>query len=162
MELNFLAIVMRWLHMLAACGMVGSVFYYLWILPMGLRDLDEAARLQLLRRPQRGFKMTVHATFLLFLISGTYNAMRNWVIYTYQPGLMHGLFGMHLLLGIGGVAGLMVMLAGREPRPGRNGWTRWALILLVLAIGAGSTLKSAREWTMTHGAPTASAARPAK
>ena len=154
MELNAVSIFFRWLHLVAACGLVGSVFFFALLLPRGLRGLDAEAAEAVTLRCRRGFKMTVHVSLLLFLISGTYNAIKNWPIYTLKPGIMHGLFGMHILLGLGAITLLMIMLAGREARRARNGWTRWALAALLLGIAAASTLKSAREWTLAHTLPT--------
>ena len=67
----------------------------------------------MMRCCQRKVKMTVHVTLLFFLISGIFNAIKNWPIYKQNPGVMHGIFGMHVLLGLGGVTLLMIMLAGR-------------------------------------------------
>jgi uncharacterized membrane protein len=150
MELNAANIFFRWLHIISACLLVGSVYFFHVLLPLGTRGLDSMAQETVYLRCRRGFKMTVHVTLLLFLISGIYNSIKSWHIYTRNPGVMHGLFGTHLLLGLGAITLLMVMLAGREPRKSRTGWTRWALIALVLAVAVASTLKSAREYATAH------------
>ena len=117
------------------------------------RYLETGAARGVLSASRRPLKITLHVTLLLFLISGTYNAIKNWPIYTRNPAIMHGLFGLHLLLGLGGITILTIMLAGREPRPQRANWARGALIALLLAVAAASTLKAAREWTSAHPAP---------
>jgi uncharacterized membrane protein len=149
MELDAIAIFFRWLHVLTACVLVGSVFYFHLLLPMGTRGLDSDAEAAVLLRTRRSLKMTVHVSLLMFLISGIFNATRNWHVYKARP-LMHGLFGTHLLLGLGGVTLLMIILAGREMRRSRMAWMRWALVGLILAIAAASTLKSAREYAVIH------------
>ena len=93
--------------------LVGSVFFFEVLLPIGTRGLESDASEALYLRCRRGFKMTVHITLLLFLISGIYNTVRNWSVYKPYP-LMHGLFGVHVLLGLGSLTVLMVLLAGRE------------------------------------------------
>jgi uncharacterized membrane protein len=150
MTLSFVPIFFRWLHVASACILIGSVFFYDLILPLGMRGLDASAQELLALRARLGFKMTVHVTLLLFLISGIYNAIKAWPIYTSNPGLMHAMFGLHVLLGLGAIAVLMIALAGREPKRTRAGWTRWALLALLLGTAAAATLKSAREWTITH------------
>ena len=153
MSLHFVAIFFRWLHIVSACALVGSAFFFEFLLPSATRGVDDSVRESIHLRARRGFKMTVHVTLLLFLISGTYNALKNWPIYTRNPGVMHGLFGMHILLGLGAVTLLMISLAGREMKRTAPRYTRLALAALVLGIAAASTLKSAREWTMTHVQP---------
>jgi uncharacterized membrane protein len=150
MTLSLAPIFFRWLHVGSACILIGSVFFHDLLLPMGTRGLDAASQELVALRCRRGFKMTVHVTLLLFLISGIFNAIKNWPIYTSNPGLMHGMFGMHVLLGLGAITLLMIALAGREPKRARAGWTRLALVALLLGVAAASTLKSAREWTITH------------
>lgn len=149
-----LPILSRWVRMITAGALFGSVFFFHVILPRGAGGLDAPGQDLVYARLRRGFKMTVHVSLLLFLASGIYNLMKNWP--AYNPGnhpqraLMHGLFGLHILLGLGGIAVLMIMLAGRTPRSARAGWTRWVLVALVLGIGAASTLKSVREWAGSH------------
>lgn len=150
MELNGVAIFFRWIHIVSACILVGSVYYFQFLLPAATRELDPAAAQGALARTRRPLKLTIHTTLILFLVSGTYNALRNWPIYTKNPGIMHGLFGMHVLLALGALTALLLMLAGREPKAGRAGWAKGALIALLLAVALASTLKSAREWTAAH------------
>ena len=150
---HVLPIFFRWMHLIAACALLGSVFFFHVILPLGVRGLDPVAEEAVYLRCRRGFKMTVHVSLLLFLISGIYNALKNWPTYTLRPGIMHGLFGMHLLLGLGAITALMFMLAGRKARRSSAAWTRWVLVALALGIAVASTLKSTREWTLLHAKP---------
>src|SRR2546429_9599410 len=99
MELNALAIFFRWLHVISACVMIGSIFFYSLLLPRGTEEMDPEPREMLYRRCRRGLKMSVHVPLLLFLISGISNTMRNWPSYTQRPGAMLGMFGMHVQLG---------------------------------------------------------------
>lgn len=148
--LDALPIAVRWIHVSSACALVGSALLYeVGIRPAWLAQSAEARQANF-GRALRTLKMTTHITFLLFILSGAFNAVRNWPIYTRNPGLMHGLFGMHLLLGLGGLVVVMMMLAGRELKPARAGWSRAALLLLLLGIAAAATLKSAREAAMAQ------------
>lgn len=149
LQLDWVAILSRWLHMITACMLVGSVFFFHVILPSGTKGLDAQGQETLYLRCRRGLKMTVHISLLLFLVSGIYNTWLNRARYKMHPGIMHGLLGMHVLLGLGAITALMIVLAGREP--GRKGaaWTRWVLVMLAVGIAAASTLKSARESVMS-------------
>ena len=139
MNLDPVAILFRVVHVLSACALIGMIYSYCFI---GCHASDTGAH--------RKLKLTVHGTFTLFLISGIYNAVRNWTVYSSRPGGMHAMFGIHVLLGLAGLTLLMIVFAGREARPGKAAVARWALLLLVAGVAAASTLKSAREWTIAH------------
>jgi uncharacterized membrane protein len=141
-----LVIFFRWLHVATACVAVGGVFFIRVVFPIGLKSLDgEHARAMLLRT-RRAFKMVVHSSILLLLISGTYNAVQNWPGYTAAgPGIGHGLFGVHLLLALIVFGVALWLLAGPEPPVNHQTWMGFNLILLLLAIAAASTLKYVRE-----------------
>ena len=98
-----LAILSRWLHLATAAVAVGGVFYARIVVPIAVRSLpaDDPGVTQLLRRARRAFKIVIHSSILFLLVSGTYNAVLNWPAYTRMgPGVGHGLFGLHLLLGL--------------------------------------------------------------
>jgi peptidoglycan biosynthesis protein MviN/MurJ (putative lipid II flippase) len=102
---------------------------------------DESAYLQ----SRRGFKMVVHISVLLLLVTGTYNAILNWPAYHRNVPLTHALFGPHVLLGITVLVILMVMLARKQPGSGERKWMRVTVVLLFLTVLVASALKYARE-----------------
>ncbi len=90
--------------------------------------------------------MVAHSSILLLLVSGTYNAVRNWHAYTaLGPGVGHGLFGVHLLLALAVFGISLWLLAGAEPHADHGKWMAINLVLLFCAIAAASTLKYVRE-----------------
>lgn len=141
----FFDILFRWIHVSTACVLFGSAFFMTVILPVGLFAIAPEPREAAFLRTRRAFKLVVHPGILLLLISGTYNAIRNWRNYTLQPPLLHGLFGVHLFLGIAIFVILLILLAGREPRPSSRTWMRVNLVLLFLTVAVASTLKWGRE-----------------
>jgi uncharacterized membrane protein len=143
----------RWLHVSVAAILTGGVFFFAVLLPAAARGLELTERDALLLRARRALKMTVHSAILLLLLTGAYNAVRNWHTYNQFPGITHGLFGIHLLLALAVMVVLLVQLAGQVPRPAQLSALRWAVALLLLAIAAASTLKSAREWAHDHPRP---------
>jgi uncharacterized membrane protein len=145
-----LSIFVRLLHVITACVLIGCSFFSVILLPIALRGLDADARLKAGLALRRPLKMIVHPGILLLLLTGSYNAWRNWPIYNQWSGITHGIFGMHVLFGLGVMTLVLVTLAGRNPRPSSRGMMKWALILAFLTVLAGSTLKWAREWAHDH------------
>ena len=142
----FLVVFFRWLHIATACVAVGGVFFLRIVIPIALRSLDEQSARTMLQRCLRVFKMIVHTAVLFLLVSGTYNAWRNWAVYSSMgKGLGHSLFGMHLLLALIVFGILLWLMVGREPRPTVLRWLAISLALMFLTIAAGSVLKYARE-----------------
>ncbi len=155
--MTLINILARWLHVMTACVLIGCAFFAFFLLPIALRGLEPERRLAALLQVRRPLKMVVHAGVLLLLLSGAYNAVRNWHIYNQWPGITHGIFGIHVLLGLGVMTLQLIALAGKIPRPSAATMSRWALILAFLTVLAGSTLKWARE--RAHDRPSVPPAR---
>jgi len=142
----------RWIHVTSACLLFGSTFFFYAIAPLATRPLDEQGREAVFLKCRRGFKLIVHTTILLLLLSGTYNAIHNWPAYRGNMPTTHMLFGSHLLLGLIIFAILLVILARREPIRSHRTWLRVSVVLLFLTVAAASALKQAREHVKTNGA----------
>ncbi len=147
MSLDALVVIsFRWIHIVTACIAVGGVFFMRIILPIGLSTLDPEAKKTAFLRTRRVFKIVIHSAILLFLISGTYNAIRNWPAYTAMgPGVGHGMFGMHLLLALVVFGIALWLLAGAEPPASHRKWMMVNVVLLLTTVAVASTLKYARE-----------------
>src|SRR5947208_11438221 len=118
-----LVILFRWIHVASACVAVGGVFFIRVVFPIGLKSLDAEPARTMLLRTRRAFKMVVHSSILLLLISGTYNAVQNWHAYTEAgPGVGHGLFGVHLLLALIVFGVALWLLSGPEPPASHKTW----------------------------------------
>ena len=146
-----LIVLFRWIHITTACIAVGGVFFLRVIFPIGLRALDAENAKAMLLRTRRVFKMVIHTSILLFLISGTYNAVSNWHAYTLAgPGVGHSLFELHTLLALVVFGISLWLLAGAEPRANHHKWMAINLALMLLTIAAASVLKYAREHPQRH------------
>ncbi len=144
-----LVLLARWIHISAAAIVVGGVFYQRIVLQRGLSRMDHATRDQAMRDCRRAFKHVVHACIALLLLSGVYNSVRLFAQYRANPAILHGLWGLHLLLA-GAVFGLSLwMLSGAE-HPRRR-WITINLALLLMVIAAASSLKTLRE--VFHSSP---------
>ncbi|MGE5610889.1 MAG: hypothetical protein ACM359_16685 [Bacillota bacterium] len=140
-----LTVIFRWLHIIAAALVIGGVFFVCLVLPAGMQTMDIQTHQNAVRAWRRVFKMVVHSCILLLLASGIYNSIRLFPRYAAQPGLLHGLWGGHLLLALVAFAMALWLLAGKEPRPGHRKWMLVNLLLLLLAVAVASALKTARE-----------------
>jgi uncharacterized membrane protein len=153
-----LAILSRWLHVVTAAVAIGGVFYARIVIPIALRTQspDDPAVRPVLLRARRTFKMVTHTCILFLLLSGTYNAVLNWPVYNRMgPGVGHGLFGLHLLLGLAALGLLLWQMIGAEPPATHLRWMAAVLGLMLLAVAAASTLKYAREHAAPAGEPPA-------
>jgi uncharacterized membrane protein len=149
-----LDVLMRYLHVVAACLAVGGAFFIRVILPIGMRDLDPENRDRVFLRSRRGFKMLFHPAMLAFIVSGVYNAWKNWPQYKVNHALLHGLFGTHLLLALAIFTISIVLLKGVEPPRKHRGWMKVNVALMLLTILVASTLKWAREHENRRGTTT--------
>lgn len=142
----FLVIFLRWLHLVAACLLLGGVFFIRFVFPAANRGLEPGEGHAAFLRVRRAFKMVVHSCILLLLISGAYNAVRYWPAYTGMgAGLGHSLFGLHLLLGLVVFGIALWLLAGGEPPASNRKWAAVNVVLLLLTIAAASSVKYFRE-----------------
>jgi len=139
------AILLRWVHVVAACLALGGVFFMRIVLPAALSGLDEGPRRQTLLRARRVFKRVVHTCILLLLLSGAYNAVANWPRYKLNPPLMHALFGVHVLLALSVFTLAIIVTKGAEPPASHRQMMLTNLVLLLLTVAAASSLKWARD-----------------
>ena len=97
----WLALVMRWAHILAAIvALGGSVFLRLVYLPAVASTLPEEPATRLRERILSRWKRIVHTCILLFLVSGFYNYLVvTGPAHKGQP-LYHALFGVKFLLAL--------------------------------------------------------------
>jgi uncharacterized membrane protein len=145
--MSIVSILFRWAHVFAACLAIGGAFFIRLVLPPAIGPLDEPNRHGVFLRARRGFKMIVHPVVLVLLLSGVYNARGNWRWYTQNPPLLHGLFGMHLLLGLIVITISLMVLAGREPIRSHRTLMKVNLLLMALTVLAAGALKWGREST---------------
>jgi uncharacterized membrane protein len=140
-----LIILSRWLHVATACVAVGGVFFVRVILPIGLSVLDPPQRSAAFLKTRRAFKMVIHSSILLLLLTGIFNTTVAWDKYNLNPTLLQSLWGTHLLLALVAFSIALYVLAGKEPRAKHSSWMTLNLIVLFLAVLAASSLKWARE-----------------
>jgi uncharacterized membrane protein len=151
---EFLGVLSRWLHIIPACLAIGGAVFIRFILPVGLGILEPEQQKAVYLRCRRVFKMLIHTSILLLLLSGTYNAIANWPKYKLAVPTSHMFFGLHVLLGLAVFTISLILLAGKEPPQMHKKWMAVNVVLMMLVVAAGSTLK----WVRDH-APAASSAQ---
>ena len=68
---EFLGVLSRWLHIIPACLAIGGAVFIRFILPVGLSVLETEQQKIVYLRCRRIFKMLIHTSILLLLLSGT-------------------------------------------------------------------------------------------
>jgi uncharacterized membrane protein len=140
-----LDILMRYLHVVAACLAVGGAFFIRVLLPIGTRDLDAEKKEYVFLRSRRAFKMVVHPAMLAFIVSGVYNSIKLFPQYKANPPLFHGLWGAHVIGALIVFTISIVLLKGVQPPRSHRTWMKINVGLMLVVILLASTVKWARE-----------------
>ena len=97
----YLALVMRLVHIGSAIVVAGGfVFYRLVLVPVLRQSISDEARAELSEPLMRRWKLFVHPTILLFLLSGFYNYLAVTRFQHEGQGIYHALFGIKFLLAL--------------------------------------------------------------
>jgi len=110
--MDVLAALSRWLHVISAIVAIGGAVFFWAVVPVGLAEADAASRDSVLRSLRRKFKVIVHAAVTLLILAGAFNSWRGWGDYKLERGVMHALWGMHVLFGLI-VIGLSISLLAK-------------------------------------------------
>ncbi len=143
MEPQFaLALLMRWIHLLCAVAVGGSILFH-WIVfaPAARKVLSAEQHAALREALMRRWKMLIHPSILLFLASGFYNYIKITAPLHQEQPLYHALFGTKFLLAIIVFAMAIVLTSTRawseKWRQGKLGWTLLALGTVALVLIGG-------------------------
>ena len=147
MNVDWLAVVFRWVHILAAVVAVGGVlFQRLVLMPSVMSSIDDANRGRLHAEVTRRWKGVLMACIGLLLVSGFYNFFTISMDKAKGAPIYHGLFGIKF------VSALVVFfigsaLVGRAAafegmRRDRARWLGISAVLAVLVILVSGILKN--------------------
>ena len=137
-----LPLLMRWIHVGSAIVLVGGlIFYRLVFVPVASKVLSDE-ELEKLREPlMRRWKMYIHPSILLFLISGFYNYLVVTRGLHEGQGLYHALFGMKFLLALCVFALAIIMTStmtwSEKLRKNRALWSILVLLAVAVALIGG-------------------------
>jgi uncharacterized membrane protein len=134
-EFNFLGLLFRWIHILAAIAAVGGMIFQRIALMPSLAVLPDESRKALHEAVRSRWSKMVMAGIAFLLASGLYNFVMTWRTY-YLPGYYHALFGIKVLLALA-IFFIASALVGRSPALEgiRRNARFWLTLNLTLAIG---------------------------
>ncbi len=141
-HLDFVNIVVRWLHLTAAIVAVGGAIFSLFVVLPSIKAAPQEAREGLVESVRRRSARLVMFSIAILLLTGFYNYIRNEMPAHQGQPFYHGLMGVKIILAMA-VFFLASALAGRsaafEGLRRRRGY--WLMInvllgLAVVAIGA--------------------------
>lgn len=126
-------LLMRWLHVGTAIVVVGGlVFYRLVFVPIADKVLSDEEREKLREPLMRRWKIFIHASIILFLISGFYNYIYVTSAQHEGQGLYHALFGLKFLLALGVFALAIIMTSTMTwSEKFRKNQALWAVLILL-------------------------------
>lgn len=146
MQLDFVEIVLRWMHILAAIAAAGGTIFMRVALVPASGELAEPDRQRLLAAVRSRWAMVVHLSIALLLISGLINVMRIMpTIDSDYNSLYHPLFGVKFLLALA-LFGIASLLIGRSPaadrvRANAPFWLGINTLLVVLIVLISGVLR---------------------
>ncbi|MEX2559472.1 MAG: hypothetical protein WD403_06130 [Pirellulales bacterium] len=149
MELDYVGLVSRWLHMLAAITAVGGTIFMRLALMPSVATLPAEQRKTLHEAVRGRWSKFVMAAILFLLLSGLYNfitKLRSPGIHPDYTGLYHGLFGVKFLLALA-IFFIASALVGRSPaldrfRQNARFWMTANLVMAVIVVCISGVLRA--------------------
>ena len=141
--MEWLSLLMRWLHLVSVAVLIGSAAFMVVVLRPALADRARESRRDFFLSLKIRLKMLVHGSIAGILVSGLYNTHLGWKT-ALAPNLEVFLTKVSLALAV--LALVIVAFAGRspdsDPLSPRSRWLTWGLILglavVVLSVYLGS------------------------
>ena len=171
MELDYLGILSRWMHILAAITAVGGTIFMRMALLPSLAVLPDDQRKALHEQVRSRWIKFVMGAILFLLVSGIYNfivRVSSSGIPKAYAGLYHGLFGAKFLLALV-IFFVASALLGRSPafakiRQNARFWLTLNMVLAILVVCVSGVLRFVPSNPKPPGKPAAagSAASPAE
>lgn len=142
--MNFMDVVMQWVHVSSVAVAVGGIFALRFVVcpaaKLAFPD-DEAARDRLARAIVSKFKLVVHGAIGLLIVSGGYLLWDSWGLLRSSPAYRHAI-EMKILLALG-IFFIAIMLTVSKSEPNyfqrnRDCWlaVNFGLALIVIALAA--------------------------
>lgn len=161
MDIDWLSLILRWLHIIAAVLLAGGALFWCCVLRPATSELDEATSTALRQRVAARFSKIVMLAILLLLVSGLINFIR---INRSLPAdanktMYHSLFGIKFLLGLV-VFFLASALSGRSAafdkmRANAKTWLGVTSTLVVAIILISGFMRVWRDGLLAAPAPPA-------
>lgn len=146
--LQILELILRWLHMFGAAGLLGGMLFMRFGLWPSLASVGAEERSRLFGAAARKFAPWIGIFAACVLLSGIYNMMTAGK-YEFPGKYYNPLVGVKLLLGIA-VIGLLSVICGRTAnadklRKNASMWLDLCLIVTIAIVMMGGLLRSAER-----------------
>lgn len=138
-------LVIRWLHIIPAAIAIGGLIFMRFVLPAAIRSLPDGQREEVFLRARRVFKMFLHPSILLLVISGVVNSIRYYEVYKATKPLGFALWHTHMLLAAIVIGISFWSLAGKAPPKSHRAAASVNVILLLALVAVSSGLSWVRQ-----------------
>jgi uncharacterized membrane protein len=139
--MDFLAVAMRWAHILSMAFVVGGALYARFVLTPALAGLSDAERGKLGDRIANGLRPLVLTAVVVLLGSGTFNLLRK----TNLPAGYHMWFGIKMLLALHVVAVAVLLGRAGVDAAKRTRWLTGIAVSGVLVILLSAVLRALQQ-----------------
>jgi hypothetical protein len=140
-----LIVILRWLHIIPAAVAIGGLIFLRFVLPAATRSVSEEQGREVFLRARRIFKIMLHASILLLIISGVVNSIRYYDFYKATKPLGIALWHTHMFLAVIVFVISFWSLAGKEPPGSHRVAGMVNVILLLVLVAVSSTLSYVRQ-----------------
>jgi uncharacterized membrane protein len=145
--MNFLEVLMQWIHIGSVAVAVGGMFTLRFVGCPAIKSVlpsDEDARKRLMQAIIKRFKIVVHASVTLLLVSGGYLLWAMWPVLKASKAYRHGM-ETKILLALA-IFFLSIMLTATREQPNffqknRDKWLTVNIVLAMIVIGIASYLR---------------------
>jgi uncharacterized membrane protein len=140
-----LIVILRWLHIIPAAIAIGGLIFMRFVLPPAIRPLPDDQSREVFLRARRIFKIMIHASILLLIISGVINSIRFYPQYVQHRPLAIALWHTHMFLAVVVFVISFWSLAGKAPPASHRAAAMVNVILLLLLVAISSSLQYVRQ-----------------
>src|SRR5258705_5639840 len=140
-----LIVILRWLHIIPAAVAIGGLIFMRFVLPAAIRPLGEEQSREVFLRARRIFKIMLHASILLLIISGVINSIRFYPHYVQHRPLAIALWHTHMFLAVIVFVISFWSLAGKAPPASHRTAALVNVVLLLVLVAVSSTLQYVRQ-----------------
>lgn len=144
--------VVRWLHIVATATLVGGAFFYEFVIPKAIEDLNTETQLAVLGRVRWIFRRVVNFSAITLIITGIISTWRMWPSYHKEFAPSYPWWVLHVGLGVIALIILVRLTIGdRVPRRPFI-WLRVVFVVMLVTIFAATVARHIRlsvgdEWT---------------
>ncbi len=146
--MDFVDLVLRWVHILSAIMLVGGAFFWKFVWQPTARSLDEQVRHETFEGLRSRWSMLVHLGVTLLLITGLINAVRIIQRYSFPDSPYHTLVAIKIVLALV-LSYIAMRLAGRSEGAKRfrasGTWLTVNVVLATLIVCFAGYMKSVRR-----------------